>query len=363
MKNLLLAITTILTLSLMATQTFATENTSTIIRAKIIEIIEEKPISQEQIAEISQIDNLKEQKLLIELKTGERMTIENNYYGQININQYKKGDRVIVAQQANEEETTYYIQDYDRINPIIWLAIAFTLTAVIIGGKSSIRSIFSMIISFAIIFLLILPPISKGANPILIVVGYSLILVPITFYTTHGFNRKTTVAVIGTAISLIITGILATIFVNATHLTGYTNEEAMFLNTLGSTQYDLRKILLAGIIISMLGVLDDVTVAQAEVVQQLKSVNERLKKSELFSKAMHVGRTHIASMINTLVLVYAGASFTLLLLFLGTNTTTSEVLNMEMVATEIVRTLIGSIGLILAVPLTTLLAVYNKDCK
>jgi uncharacterized membrane protein len=211
-------------------------------------------------------------------------------------------------------------------------------------------------ISFLVIFIFILPKISAGANPVGIAILGALMIIPPTFFLSHGLNKKTLVAMGGTLIALIITGILANIFVEAAKLTGFASEEAGFLQVAKGGAINMKGLLLAGIIIGLLGVLDDVTVSQAAIVFQLKEANDRLKFNQLYQRAMRVGQDHIASMINTLILVYAGASLPLLLLFLDNPHPFSEVVNYEIIADEVVRTLVGSIGLILAVPLTTLIA-------
>ncbi len=329
-------------------------------------------ILEEETSTINEVEGLY-QKVEIKITSkgdykNRKVTIENEYYGQVNPLTYKEGDKLVLTLIISEEKDTetgevsvtetFYITDYDRTPAMLLLFIIFAALAILIGKIRGVFSLLSMVISFAVIFLFILPPIVQGADPVFTVIGYSLILIPITFYMTHGFQEKTTLAVISTAIALIITGLMSIIFVSMAHLTGFADEEAMLLSTTLGANYDMQRILLAGMIISMLGVLDDVTVSQAEVVKQLSEANKKMSIKELFAKAMSVGKTHIASMTNTLVLVYTGASFTLLMLFMNSEANAMEVLNLEMVATEIVRTLVGSIGLMLAVPLTTILAVY-----
>ena len=157
-------------------------------------------------------------------------------------------------------------------------------------------------------------------------------------------------------IALVITGFLAKFFVQVTRLTGYASEEAAFLQYARQGAVDIKGLLLAGIIIGTLGILDDITIAQAAIVQQLKQANKKMKPKELFSQAMRVGQDHIASMITTLILVYTGAALPLLLLFIDNPLPFSQVINYEIIAEEIIRTLVGSIGLITAVPITTFLA-------
>ena len=166
----------------------------------------------------------------------------------------------------------------------------------------------------------------------------------------------------GTLIALIITGILSSVFVEAARLTGFASEEAGFLRV-ARQMINIKGLLLAGIIIGVLGILDDITISQSAIVFQLKEANKKLKFNELYKRAMNVGQDHISSMVNTLVLVYAGASLPLLLLFIDNPQPFFEVINYEIIADEIVRTLVGSIGLILAVPITTLIAALVSNKK
>lgn len=275
----------------------------------------------------------------------------------VNQPRYQEGNEIILSYgQDFEGNDVFYIVDFVRRKPLFWLFLIFALLAVVIGKWRGVSSLLGMGLSFLVIFKFILPSISAGNDPIFIAIIGSLFIIPITFYLSHGFNKKTTVAVIATFISLVITGILAQTFVEAAKLTGYASEEAGFLQVAKEGTMNIRGLLLAGIIIGVLGVLDDITVAQAAVVQQLQKVNPRISSGKLFIQAMSVGQDHIASMVNTLVLVYAGAALPLLLLFIDNPHPFSEVINYEIVAEEIVRTLVGSIGLILAVPITTFLA-------
>lgn len=157
-------------------------------------------------------------------------------------------------------------------------------------------------------------------------------------------------------ISLIITGILAAVFIEAAKLTGFASEEAGFLQVVGEGTINIKGLLLAGIIIGVLGVLDDITISQSAIVFQLKEANRNFNSKDLYKRAMNIGKDHISSMVNTLVLVYTGASLPLLLLFVNNPYPFSQVINYEIIADEIVRTLVGSIGLVLAVPITTLIA-------
>ena len=287
-------------------------------------------------------------------KRGEKIIVENGNIPAANTPKFKAGDGVVLNLSKNIDGNDFvYITDYIRRDSLLWLFIIFAVLAVIIGRWRGLTSLIAMGISFGVIFVFILPQILSGADPIFISVLGSFVIIPVTFYLSHGLNRKTTLAILGTVTALILTGILANVYVEVSKLSGFASEEASFLQIEKEGAVNIKGLLLAGIIIGVLGLLDDITVSQAAVVKQLKDANRALGAGELYKRAMDVGRDHIASMVNTLVLVYAGAAMPLLLLFINNPHPFSEVINYEIVATEIVRTLVGSIGLILAVPITT----------
>ncbi len=268
-------------------------------------------------------------------------------------------NKLVVVKYTNSlGEVSYYIADYVRNTSLLWLFLIFTATLIIISRWQGFSSLVGMVSSFVIIFKFIIPQILSGAPPVQIAIIGSLFIVPITFYLSHGFKKKTHVAVAGTFITLLIIGVLANLFADITHLTGLSSEASVYLSDAAKENMDFRGLLLAGMIISALGVLDDITMSQASVVQELKNANKRLGFKELYKRAMKVGQDHIASMVNTLVLVYTGASLPLLLLFADYSENFFQVINFEFMASEIIQTIVGSIGLILAVPITTVLAVY-----
>lgn len=292
-------------------------------------------------------------------RKGEKLIVENGNLPLVNVRKYEIGDRLIITAAQNfEKKEVFYITDYIRTTSLYWLFGIFIALTVVIGGKRGIASLLGMAFSFLIIFTFVLPQISLGKDPIFIAIIAAFFIIPSTFYLSHGFNRKTTSAVAGTIIALIITGFLANFFVDAARLTGFVSEEAGFVEAAKHGLVNIRGLLLAGIIIGVLGILDDITISQAAIVSQLKQVSPNLTIVDLYSKAMDVGRDHISSVVNTLILVYTGAAMPLLLLFIDNPMPFSEVINYEILAEEIVRTLVASIGLILAVPITTLLTVY-----
>ncbi len=270
----------------------------------------------------------------------------------------KKGDRVLVSSFDNENgQSGYYLADIIRRQSLLPLFIFFLVLVILVGGWRGIGSLLGLAVSLLIVIFFLVPQIATGKNPVLMVILSSLFIVPLTFYLSHGINKKTTIAIVGTVIALVFAGLLAQGALQATRLTGLVSEEAGFLQSANPGTYNLQGLLLAGIIIGLLGVLDDVTVSQSAIVSQLRSINTSINDKELFLRAMAVGKDHVSSMVNTLILVYAGASLPLLLLFYNNPQPFLQVINYEIFTQEIVRALIGSIGLILAIPLTTALAV------
>ena len=327
-----------------------------ILEARVERILEEgktKPMGSDDFQHFQSLEllvtkgALKDQRIVVE--TGD-VSVANNPL-------YKVNDKLVVAHSKDfEGNDSFYITDYIRRGSLTLLFIIFILVTVLIARWRGMLSLVGMGISFLVIFYFILPKILSGYNPVGIAILGSLIIIPISFLLSHGLNKKTLIAIGGTLIALIITGILANVFVQAAKLTGFATEEAGFLQIAKQGAVNIKGLLLAGIIIGVLGVLDDITVSQSAIVSQLREANETLGFRELYKRAMRVGQDHISSMVNTLVLVYTGAALPLLLLFVDNPHPFGEIVNYEIIADEIVRTLVGSIGLVLAVPITTLIA-------
>ena len=285
------------------------------LEATVVEILEEKEIKP-AFTEKKQLY----QKLELLITKGslkdKNIIIESGTMPLANLQKYQAGSKVIVSYSKDfEGNDFFYITDYVRRDSLLWLFIIFVVLVAIVARWRGMTSLLGMGASFFIIFKFILPKILAGSDPIQIAIIGSLFIIPVTFYLSHGFNKKTTVAVIGTVIALIITGVLAGIFVESAKLTGFASEEAGFLQVAKQGSVNIKGLLLAGIIIGVLGVLDDITVSQSAVVFQLKKANPKLKFEELYKRAMDVGQDHISSMVNTLVLVYTGAALPLLFTF------------------------------------------------
>jgi len=269
---------------------------------------------------------------------------------------YKVGDRVFI-QSDPQFEGLYSVTDFVRTPALLKLFFIFMIIILMVGGEHGINSLLGLLFSFGVIFAYVLPKIMGGSDPLTTALIASVVILCVSYFLTHGINKKTFIAIIGTFGSLVITAWLATIYGSLAKITGFGSEESSFLlgNIPIASFYNLY---LAGLIIGSLGVLDDITISQASIVSELALANKKLDMGELYMRAMRIGRDHISSLVNTLVLVYAGATLPLLLLFISGHTSMTELINYEPVAEEIVRTLVGSVGLVSAVPFTTLIAAY-----
>lgn len=270
--------------------------------------------------------------------------------------QLHEGQEVVVAYEPSApEDLQYSVTDINRRLPLGLLAGIFALAVVVVGRLRGVMALVALAMSFLVLNFFILPAILQGSNPLIVaVVGASAIML-IALYLCHGLSARTSVAVLGTLISLLLIGILGSVFIDWAALTGNTDDNTGLIHGLYPT-IDMSGLLLAGVIIGSLGVLDDVTVTQTSAVWELHDANPSMGWRGLYRAGIRIGRDHIASVVNTLVLAYAGAALPLLLLFSIAQSSVGTVANSELVAEEIVRTLIGSIGLVASVPVTTALA-------
>ncbi|MDX3385967.1 YibE/F family protein [Streptomyces niveiscabiei] len=270
--------------------------------------------------------------------------------------QLKQGQKVVVAYEPSApKDLQYSVADINRRFPMALLAGIFAIAVVVVGRLRGVMALVALAISFMILNLFILPAILQGSNPLVVaVVGASAIML-IALYLCHGLSARTSVAVLGTLISLLLIGVLGSLFNSWAALTGNTDDNTGLIHGLYPS-IDMSGLLLAGIIIGSLGVLDDVTVTQTSAVWELHEANPAMGWRGLYRAGIRIGRDHIASVVNTLVLAYAGAALPLLLLFSIADSGVGTVANSELVAEEIVRTLVGSIGLVASVPVTTALA-------
>lgn len=296
------------------------------------------------------------QTLRVEFDDGTILEIEHAV-GEFSGQEFSQGDEVVLSRlELPDGEVLYNAVDHVRWPSLLMVFLSFVAAVIVVNRKKGLFSLLAMGFTFLILFVLVLPMILGGANPVLTALLGSAIIMPVSYYLSHGVSKKTHVAVLGTLASLVLTGVLASVFSEVSHLTGLASEEAAFLFSGGRESIDFQGLTLAGIIIALMGVLDDVCITQSSVVSQLKKANPKMSKRELFKRGMAVGMDHISSVVNTLIMVYAGASLPLLLLFMDGGQSWTQVLNYEVVAEEVLRTLVGSMGLVLAVPITTWLA-------
>lgn len=272
------------------------------------------------------------------------------------------GDEILVSEAPEPPPGTdpvtgtgWSLYDFERGRPMLILAGLFVLIVLAFARLRGALSLVGLAASLALVLLFVVPSILDGNPPLLVAVVGSLAIALLTIPLAHGWGPKSAAALLGSAATLIVTALLAVLFTDLTHLTGLSSEEAVFLE-IGNADVSLEGLLLAGMVIGALGVLDDVTISQAATVLALRRANPALGFRELFALALSVGRDHVSATVNTLVLAYVGAALPILLLFSAADLGVADAANLEVVAKEIVATLVGSIGLIAAVPVTTALA-------
>ncbi|OLT42473.1 YibE/F [Saccharomonospora sp. CUA-673] len=270
---------------------------------------------------------------------------------------FAAGDDVVLAYSGADagDPNSYQLRDFQRGLPLALLAVVFAAAVLVLGRWRGAAALGALTVTGVIIGLFVLPAILHGANPLAVGIAGSGLIMFVALYTTHGFSARTSVAVLGTMVSLSLIGILATIFSGAAKLTGLDENTSALIGSLGH-EIDTRGLLLAGIVIGALGVLDDTTVTQASAVWELHRANPRLTWRELYASALRIGRAHVGSAVNTLVMAYAGAALPALLLVSLADVGLGSILTSQELAAEIVRTLAGSIGIIAAVPVTSVLA-------
>lgn len=299
------------------------------------------------------------QKVVVDLKNEERVEADLVLVGAIDENVLLSvGDRVVINFiEGIASGSQYQVVDVYRLNILLFLFVLLVLVGFIFSGWNAIFSFLGLIFSIWVLIYVVVNGILAGYDPLLITILGSFLISTVSVYLGHGLTKRTTIAIIGIIVTLAVIGLLSVIFVQLASLFGMGSEEAFFLQLDSDRVINLQGIFLAGIIIGTLGVLDDITTSQVAVVDELYKANNKLSAIELYKRAISVGKEHITALINTLVLAYAGASMPLFILF--TQDSIQPVwtlLNGEFIAEEIVRTLLGSIALILSVPITTLLA-------
>jgi uncharacterized membrane protein len=270
---------------------------------------------------------------------------------------YTPGDKILVSKQVVDGQEHYAVSERDRSTGYAALIALFAALVILIGRLKGLLSLIAMLLTGVVITQFTIPQIIEGVDPIIVSMLTAAVVIPVTFYFSHGLNRKTTLAIYATILALFVTGLLSLVFMKVIMLTGMSSDEADAVFFRFGSKLRLSDVLIAGMIISAMGVLDDVTISQVSIVQTVRKLRPDLKPIHLFATAMEQGRDHIASLVNTLLLVYAGAALPLFILVTKTDTPWWVVLQKETIAEEIVRTFVSSIGIILAVPIATAIAV------
>ncbi len=272
---------------------------------------------------------------------------------------FSAGDRLVLAyNDLAPARFQYAFVELQREAPLLLLGVAFVAVVVAFGRWKGIRALLGLAVSLVVIVGFLLPSLLRDNNAVAVALVTTSVVAFAALYLAHGISTSTTVALLGTLASVLVITALAAVVSAGADLSGLSEESFQVLRVTAEA-IEPRGILIAGIVIGALGVLDDVTVTQVSAVAELRRANPGLSRQELYRSAIRIGRDHVASTVNTLVLAYVGASLALMLFFFQEGRSLGQVLGRELVAIEIVRTLVGSIGLILSVPLTTGLAVLT----
>ncbi len=329
------------------------------VKARVVSIIEEGFIPYDGVKQPYQV-------VEVVIQEGshkdEKFTIDYGKKHTISAAEMLAKDKVILVSITEIPDSEVYVDfaDFVRTGSLAILVLIFVLICVLVSGWKGIRSILGVGFSVLIIIYFIIPQILAGRNPIFISLIGSLVFITITQYLVYGWTLKTHIALGAITISILITGLISVLFVNLTRLNGLSDESSLFL----LQQYDqinMKNLLIAGIIIGALGILDDLVLGQTSTVIEMYRANQDMTFSERYRRSMNVGKDHIAATVNTLVLAYLGASLSLFLVFSNGNIRLDNLINMSYMAEEIVRSLVGTIGLFMAVPITTYIACWIVD--
>ncbi len=288
-------------------------------------------------------------------RIGDKVSLINDYVS------LEAGDKIFLRHiiRSDDQKETYIVADINRTNTYIVFGLLFVFLTILFGGKQGLRGLFSLGISLGLILFVLLPLVLAGYSALWVSIAVASIIIVFGSYITHGFNRTTSSAVVGMVLVVLFTGLLASIAVHFSRLSGFDSEDAVYLNFNTGGTIDFGGLLLGGIIIGLLGVLYDGAIGQAVSVEELWRVAPHLSRREVFLRALRIGREHIGALVNTLAIAYVGVSLPTMLLFYGASELPLiAILNREQFATEIMRTFIGSIGLVLSVPVTTIVSIY-----
>ncbi len=322
---------------------------------QVIEVLEQQEFTYD--AEIFYV-----QKLLVRSRDGvESEVVMGSEFQPLSGTQLlAKGDNIVVAEQIMPEgDSEQVVADTYRLPILAWLLAGFFLIVMSVAGFKGLFSIGGMFLSLMVLSSYVVPQILNGAQPVVVALIGAVMIAGITIYLSHGFKASSHIALASILSTLLGVTLLSAWYLDLAHLTGFGSEEAAFLQVGATAKINLQGLLLSGIMLGALGVLDDIAIAQVATVFELRRANKKLSFQDLYQRGMRVGKDHVASLVNTLVLAYAGANLPIFLLFtLSADTPLWVILNNQLIAEEVVRTLMGSIGLVAAVPLSTAFAAY-----
>ena len=322
------------------------------VKARVLEVVEQ---SDRQIMGTDATTTV--QTLRIEVLEGEKkgqvVSLDND------IMVLELGDAIFVNRLVAIDDTEYYtFKDVERRPQLFWMGILMVGLVIIFSGWQGMRALLSLGLSIVAIVFLLVPALLAGYEPALASLLIAGVILALSLFLTHGVKPRVVIAFVGTFSAVGVTCLLAWLSVDWLRLTGFGSDASVYLNFSTGGTLDIAGLLLGSIIIGLLGVLDDVSITQASVVQELRAANPTLSSFELYKRAINVGRDHVGSLVNTLALAYLGTALPLVMFYARANADFWQSINQEIIASEILRIIIGSIGLILAVPFTTMVAAW-----
>jgi uncharacterized membrane protein len=345
MKKLLLIL---LTFFLVSLNVFA-QDEPTILPSQIgvIQNVEYVDINEGEVAQVKQTAEIK-------LKDGNLVLVDNmitgNPYYDLTL---KKGEKVLLHVEDEGDGLVFSVEDIKRSGSLVWLSLIFCGLLIYVGKKKGLYSLVSIAISCLLITNVLSPMLLARINPILSTILICLLSTAITMYLVGGFNKKSTSATIGCVLSLMLAGLLSFIVTKTASLTGFNNENSMFLYS-AHPELDFIGITISTMILATLGAVMDVGMSISSTINEIYTIDNSKTIKELFTSGMNVGRDIIGTMANTLILVYLGSSLPLVLL--SSNIDLQKFVNLNQVVTEIASALIGSIAIVICVPITALVA-------
>lgn len=327
-------------------------------KGEVVEILGEN-LQEDEFLENVQVGF---QTVLVQIKDGplrgQEYEIENPVSRLYNI-KVNEGTKVIVGCYESNGENVFTIFSYNRSNVIYILVVIFALIVIIIGGVKGVKSLVSLIFTLVCCVYLMLPLLLKGVSPIIAGILMAILSITVTLLLVSGINKKTVTAIFGTVSGVVIAGIIAYAFGKLSHLSGITMEDAESLMYIAEdTGLKITGLMFTGILVASLGAVMDVAMSISSSIFEMNIINQEVTFKELFKSAMNIGKDIIGTMTNTLILAFAGGSLSLLILIYSSSMPYNKLINLDVLGTEVIQGLAGSIGIVLAVPITALIGCY-----